>query len=162
MIFAMTPPDDNVRLPETSSLDLAMVLDVAEVSNRAQRALGTRLLGLERDGALLGIAPDAGASGAGEWPNGVIAALFDHACAIAALMTLDDADRFVGSVGLRVEYIRPSRADAALHVRAECQHCTDAVALVHAEAFHPDAPAVVVAVGRGTIAVSPDPSVGAP
>ena len=124
------------------------------MSNRAQRALGTRLLGLEPNRAVLGIDRLAVASGIDEWPNGVIAALCDHACAIAALMRLDDPDRFVGSVGLRVEYIRASRGSAPLHVRAECQHCTDAVAIVHAEAFHPDDPAVVVAVGRGTIAVS--------
>ena len=68
-------------------------------------------------------------------------------------MTLDDPDRFGGSVGLRVEYLRPSRVDAPLRVRAKCHHCTEAVALVHAEVFHPDQSSVPLAIGRATIAV---------
>jgi acyl-coenzyme A thioesterase PaaI-like protein len=147
--------DHHVTLPAGSSLDLAMILDVAERSNRAHRALGTRLVGLEPNGVVLGIDRlDTAVPGAAEWPNGVITSLLDHACAIAALMTLDDPDRFAGSVGLRVEYLHPGRAGSPLLVRAECVHCTDAVALVHAEAFHEDEPAAVVALGRGTIAVS--------
>jgi hypothetical protein len=155
MIFAMTDRGHPVRLPEGSSLDLDMIRDVAMVSNWAHRTLGTRLLGLEANGAVLGIdLVGTASSDATEWPNGVVTSLIDHACAIAALMTLDDRARFGGSVGLRVEYIRPSRAHMPLHVRAECHHCTASVALVHAEVFHPDEPAIVVAVGRGTIAVN--------
>jgi hypothetical protein len=147
--------DDGLTLPEGSSLDLDMIRDVAMVTNLAHHALGTRLLRLDRHGATLGIdGLDTVSPDATEWPNGVVASLIDHACAIAGLMTLDDSARFGGSVGLRVEYVRPSRAGASLYVRASCHHCDEAVALVHAEAFHPDEPATVLAVGRGTIAVN--------
>ena len=151
----MATTRDPLQLPAGLSLDLEMLLDVAEVSNHAHRALGTRLLRLEPNGVVLGIDRlDTAVPGAAEWPNGVITSLLDHGCAIAALMTLDDPDRFGGSVGLRVEYLHPGRAGSPLLVRAECVQCSDAVALVHAEVFHDDEPRVVVAVGRGTIAVS--------
>ena len=51
MISGMPHPAQPVRLPEGSSLDLAMIIAVAEVSNRAHHALGTRLLALEANGS---------------------------------------------------------------------------------------------------------------
>lgn len=149
-------PDD-LRLPEGSSLDVALLRDVASVSNRAHQALGTRLLAVEGRAVVLAIEPsDLGSyrGPSGEWPNGVITSLLDHACAMAALIALDDPERFGGSLGLHVQYLQPSDGDSALHVRAECCHQDEVLVRTQAVVFHPDRTGHVVATGSATAAVA--------
>jgi acyl-coenzyme A thioesterase PaaI-like protein len=129
---------------------------VATETNRAHQSLGTRLLALERHGATIAVDwrddvfGDAATSAV---PNGVITSLLDHACAISAMMSLDDVRRFGGTMQLRVDYLLPALTGHPIHVRAHCAHTSCHVARVRATAYHPGSPDTPRAVGECTVAI---------
>jgi acyl-coenzyme A thioesterase PaaI-like protein len=123
-----------------SRLDPARLHAVATQTNAAQRAMGTQLLAIERRAVTIGVAwrEDLAAAPGGGLAPGVLAALLDHACSLAALVALDDEDRFGTTMSLRIDYLQPTAAGRAVHARAECVDEGPDVALVHGAAFHPD------------------------
>jgi acyl-coenzyme A thioesterase PaaI-like protein len=153
--------DPSVRMPVGSKLDLKAIVAVAVETNAAHRTLSTKLLRIEQHAATLGIEWQTDLFGdllGGAWPNGVIASLLDHACSLAALISLDDARRFVATLGLRIDYLRQPNTGVPIHARAECYWTTSAVCLVRGAVFHPNSPDQVLATGACTVGVTEEPA----
>ena len=146
-----------VARPVGSTVDIARVQEVAEKTNAAHRTMGTRLLGLERHGALIGLGwrDDLVEIVGGGIGNGALTALLDHACGLAALMSIDDWERAGATIGLRVDHLARTRSGVEVHVRGRCEGVGDRVAFVTARAFHPDTPDEPVAMATATVACAP-------
>jgi len=143
--------------PDGCTLDLGRVLAVATQTNAAHHAMGTELLSLERHGITLGLAwrDDLVEVEGGGLANGVLATLLDHACSLAAFLSVNDEARGGATMGLRVDYFTPTESGKGVHVRAECLHRAPYVAYVKGTVFHPDHPADVLAIGTCTVAKQP-------
>lgn len=98
-----------------------------------------RLVGNPENGALMG---------------GVITTLFDHAAGLAAAMALDRERYPEATLDLRIDYLKPSRKQTAVHVRAECYKTTRQVAFVRGVAFHPDKPDDLIATAVSTFMIA--------
>jgi acyl-coenzyme A thioesterase PaaI-like protein len=143
-----------------SRVDLAYVHAVAEVTNLAQRALGTRLLALDRRGATVGLAwrADLADTPGGGLAPGVLACLLDHVCGLAALMGVDDHTRLGGTMGLRVDHLARAEPGRGVVAVGECLRRNDHVAHVRGEVRHadgPEGPGPVLAVATATHATRP-------
>lgn len=142
-------------LPPGSPLDAAFVFAVATRTNAAHAALGTELLGVEPHGATIRVLwrADLTADGEGTWAGGVVSSLLDHVCSLAALMSLGDPRRYGGTLGLRVEHVRPLGRCAALVAHGLCEPSDGDVLRVDGRVFADDVPDDTLARGRCTIAV---------
>jgi acyl-coenzyme A thioesterase PaaI-like protein len=145
---------DPLARPEGSTLDLARVHAVATTTNRAQQALGTELLALERHGVTIGLAwrADLVDEPGGGLAAGVLACLLDHACSLAALMSADDVERPGSTMGLRVDHVAAPTPGQPVLVVAECVGRADRVLFVRGEVRHPAEPGRLLATGTGTVA----------
>jgi acyl-coenzyme A thioesterase PaaI-like protein len=136
----MTAPDEPASMsvqPDGSTIDLAFVHAVATELNRAHRSMGTQLVAVERRGATIALPwRDDLAELDGGLAPGVIAALFDHACSLAALLSLDDPARFGTTMSVRVDYLEAAQPRRAVRVRAEALHEGPQVLSVRGTAFH--------------------------
>ena len=142
--------------PEGCVLDLARVLAVATQTNAVHHDMGTELLSLERHGVTIGLAWRADLVDVdGGLANGVLAALLDHACSLAAFLSVNDEDRGGATMGLRVDHFAPAESGKGVHVHAECVHRAPHVAFATGTVFHPDRPDEVLAMGTCTVAVQP-------
>ena len=152
---------DELVLPAGSTLDPAMVFAVATRTNVAQATLGTQLLGVGAQHATIRVPwrADLGAGGAtARWADFVVPMLVDHACSLAALMALDDAARWAGSLDLRVDYRRPLDASPFLVAHAVCDERVGAVMRVRAMVSADPDDDDPMAVGLCTIAVVAGPT----
>ena len=149
-------------LPAGSQLAPAVVFAVATRTNAAQAALGTQLLAVEARGATIRTPwhPDLGADGGDRdrWSNLVVATLVDHACSLAALLALDDAARWGGSLDLRVDYRHPLAASPYLVAHAVCDEHVGAVLRVRASVSPDGDDRDPLAIGYCSIAVTAEPS----
>jgi acyl-coenzyme A thioesterase PaaI-like protein len=96
-----------LTLPPGAALDLDLVVAVATTTNLAHRRIGTELLDLGVGSATIGVDWPGFLGESSSFTNGLVTALLDHVCSIAALVALDDSTRFAGTIGLRVEYLHP-------------------------------------------------------
>ncbi len=145
----------DLALPPGSSLDAAFVFAVATRTNAAHAALGTELLGVEPHGATVRVLwrADLTTDDEGTWAGGVVSSLLDHVCSLAALMSLGDPRRYGGTLGLRVEHMRPLGRCAALVAHGRCEPFDGVVLRVDGRVYAADAAAEPLALGRCTIAV---------
>jgi uncharacterized protein (TIGR00369 family) len=158
-----TPPDPSpgsearpsLAQPEGSKLDLAHLEAVATESNAAHRAMGTELLAVERHGATVSLAwrEDLVEAGGG-LASGVLAALLDHVCSLAALLSLNDEERFGTTMSLHVDYLEPARAGRPVHGRAECIREASGMVFVRGSAFHPESAERPLAVAMTVVATA--------
>jgi uncharacterized protein (TIGR00369 family) len=141
--------------PAGSTLDLAHVHAVATQENTAHKAMGTELVAVERHGATVALPwrDDLAEAGGGLAP-GALAALLDHACSLAALLSLDDEGRFGSTMSLHVDYLGPAQPGRRVHAQAECFSQTPAMVFVRGSAFHPESPASPLAVAVCTVATA--------
>ncbi len=155
----MTPPGSEGGSPLTppagSTLDLAHVHAVATEANAAHKAMGTELLAVERHGATVALPWRRDlAEAAGGLAPGVLAALLDHACSLAALISLDDEARFGSTMSLHLDYLGPAQPGRRVHAHAECFSQAPAIVFVRGSAFHPENPASPLAVAVCTVATA--------
>lgn len=68
---------------------------------------------------------------AGIWHTGPMISLADATCGLAVMLGLPEIES-VATLDLRMDYLRPAVAEAALFARAECYHVTRRVAFVRA------------------------------
>lgn len=149
-----SPPGGLTR-PEGSTIDLDLVRAVATESNRAQRRMATELLSVRRHGATIAV-PWRGdlADETDALASGVVAAMLDHACSLAALLSLDDPARFGTTMSLRVDHLSRPRPGRPLHAGAEALPDAGAVMTVHGWVFDPNEPDRRVARAICTVAVA--------
>jgi acyl-coenzyme A thioesterase PaaI-like protein len=152
-----TPTTSSIERPEGCLLDLGRVHAVVTKTNAAHAAMGTELVALERHGATIRLAwrPDLVDIEGGGLGHGVLVALLDHACSVAALISVNDEGRCGPTMDLRVDHLARAAPRQAVTVRAECVHPAGYVAYVRGEAFHPDEPDQVLAIGTATVALRP-------
>ena len=130
------------------TIDLALVRAVATETNRAQRSMGTQLIAVERHGVTIELPwRDDLTDADGGLAPGVLAALLDHACSLAALVSLDDPARFGTTISLRVDQLEPATPGRAVRVDALTVHQGEQLLSVHGTAFHPDEPDRPLATG---------------
>ena len=141
--------------PEGLTLDIAHLEEMATVTNAAHRAMGTKLLAVERHGATVSVAwrQDLTEAGGGLAP-GVLAALLDHVCSLAALVSLDDEERFGTTMSLHLDYLEPARSGRPVHGRAECIRETSGMVFVRGSAFHPESGERPLVVATATVATA--------
>ena len=144
-----------MQRPEGSTIDMALVHAVATKTNRAHGSMGTQLLAVERHGATVALPwREDLTEPSGAIAPGVLAALLDHACSLAALLSLDDPARFGTTMSLRVDYLASARPQLPVHVRGEAIHEGARVMAVRGEAFHPDEPQRLLATAVCTVATA--------
>ena len=143
--------------PDGCTLDLARVLAVATETNAAHHDMGTELLALERHGVTIGLAwrDDLTETDGGGLANGVMAVLLDHACSLAAFLSVNDESRGGATMGLRVDHLASAQSGKGVHVRAVCVRDTPYVAFVQGSVFHPDRPDALLATAVCTVATQP-------
>jgi len=105
------------------------------------RELGMRILEAEPASILLMMPPNAtvlsGDTGRGWLATGVTTSVIDSACGVALHARLGGFEQ-IATLDLRVDYLRPARADLALHCRAECYRLTRTMAFLRATAYQDD------------------------
>ena len=139
--------------PGGATIDLALVRAVATETNRAQRSMGTRLIAVERHGVTIELAcRDDLADADGGLAAGVLAALLDHACSLAALVSLDDPARFGTTISLRVDHLEAAAPGRAVQVAARTMHRGAQLVTVQGRVFHPDEPDRPLATGTCKVA----------
>jgi acyl-coenzyme A thioesterase PaaI-like protein len=141
--------------PAGSTLDLAHVHAVATQANTAHRAMGTELLAVERHGATVALPwREDLAEASGGLAPGAVAALLDHVCSLAALLSLDDEGRFGSTMSLHLDYLGPTEPGRWVHAQAECFSQASEMVFVRGSAFHPESPATPLAVAVCTVATA--------
>jgi acyl-coenzyme A thioesterase PaaI-like protein len=143
-----------LTLPPGAALDLDLVVAVATTTNLAHRRIGTELLDLGVGSATIGVDWPGFLGESSSFTNGLVTALLDHVCSIAALVALDDSTRFAGTIGLRIEYLHPVASGSRLHAYATCEACTPAVVHVRGMVFGPEEIDQPYAVGACTVAIA--------
>ena len=115
------------------------------------RELGMQVLEASRESTLVLMPPNAAALSGdtvrGWLATGVTTALIDSACGVALHAHLGAPEQ-IATIDLRVDYLRPARADLALYCRAECFRLTRSIAFMRAAAYQDD-PAAPVATASG-------------
>jgi acyl-coenzyme A thioesterase PaaI-like protein len=155
----MTPPGSEASSPfpppAGSTLDLNHVHAVATQENTAHKAMGTELLAVERHGATVALPwrKDLAEADGGLAP-GAVAALLDHVCSLAALLSLDDEERFGTTMSLHLDFLGPAQPGRRVHAQAECFSQAPAMVFVRGSAFHPENPASPLAVAVCTVATA--------
>ena len=117
-------------------------------------ALGVELVSLDDGHATQRLHPDPSHVGdveTGAMHGGAITTLLDSCCGAAVFMALPKP-AFMATLDLRVDFLKPARADAVLHGRADCTRLTRQVAFVSCAAWQDD-PDDPVAVGTATFAI---------
>jgi acyl-coenzyme A thioesterase PaaI-like protein len=128
---------------------------VATEANAAHKAMGTELIAVERHGATVALPWRRDlAEAAGGLAPGALAALLDHACSLAALISLDDEARFGSTMSLHLDYLEPAQPGRGVHVHAQCLSQASEVVFVRGSAFHPENPASPLAVAVCTVATA--------
>jgi uncharacterized protein (TIGR00369 family) len=155
--MARTDDAEALPFPAGIRIDPVRFRAWAESLNRWHAAMGTRLVAVDEWSVTLAMPWQphlAAADGAG-LANGVLAALLDHACALAGMLTTGDETKSGGTMGLRVDHLAPTRPGFGVHVVARGVHRADHVVTAQAEAFHPDEPRRLLAIVVSALAARP-------
>jgi len=127
---------DRTTLP--NSVPIEQLRFAAEQLNRAHQRMGTRLLGVDGPRVTIGLQWRAElADSAGAVASGVVTALLDHACALAALVALGDPTRVGGTISLRVDQLDELTTGSSVNVAAEPIAVGDDVVVLRAQAYDP-------------------------
>jgi uncharacterized protein (TIGR00369 family) len=122
------------------------------------RALGQRLTACD-DGHASGEQPYdrrlVGNPETGEIAGGVVTTLLDSVCGMAVLSKLRVLQR-IATVDLRVDYLRPTKAERTLYCVADCFRVTHHIAFVRAT-VHDGAPDNPLATAVGTFMLLQEP-----
>ena len=144
-----------LRQPPGSTLDLARLYVVATDTNAAHKAMGTELRAVERHGATVSLPwREDLTEASGGLAAGALAALLDHVCSLAALVSLDDEDRFGTTMGLHLDYLEPAVPGLPVHGRAECIREASGMVFVRGLVFHPECPERPLVVAVATVATA--------
>jgi uncharacterized protein (TIGR00369 family) len=150
--FAPAPP---LRRPPGSTLDLSRLYLVATDTNAAHKAMGTELRAVERHGATVSLPwREDLTETSGGLATGALAALLDHVCSLAALLSLDDEERFGTTMSLHLDFLEPARPGRPVHGRAECIREASGMVFVRGSAFHPESPERPLVVAVTTVATA--------
>lgn len=84
--------------------------------------------------------------------GGVITTLLDNLCGAACGATLEEF-RFVATLDLRIDYMRPAESGRDILAEAECYHVTKSVAFCRAWAYH-ETREKVIAAAQGAFAIN--------
>ena len=84
--------------------------------------------------------------------GGVITTLLDNLCGAACGATLKEF-RFVATLDLRIDYMRPAESGRDVLAEAECYHVTKSVAFCRAWAYH-ESRERVIATAQGAFAIN--------
>lgn len=95
--------------------------------------------------------------------GGVITTLLDNLSGMACAASLEEF-RFVATLDLRIDYMRPADSGRGIIGEAECYHVTKSVAFTRAWAYH-ETRDKVIATAQGAFAINqprPKASLGVP
>ena len=83
--------------------------------------------------------------------GGVVTAMLDASCGLSVMVALGRLTR-IATLDLRIDYLKPTRAQSTLHCRSQCYKLTKQVAFVEGTAYHigDDGSLEEVAKARGT------------
>ena len=84
--------------------------------------------------------------------GGVISTFLDNLCGMACMVTMEEF-RFVATLDLRIDYMRPADKGHEIIGEAECYHVTKSVAFTRAWAYH-DSRDKVIATAQGAFAIT--------
>ncbi|MEP1143132.1 MAG: PaaI family thioesterase [Henriciella sp.] len=84
--------------------------------------------------------------------GGVITTLLDNLCGMSCSTALKEF-RFVATLDLRIDYMRPAESGEDILAEAECYHVTKSVAFCRAWAYH-DSRDKVIATAQGAFAIN--------
>lgn len=84
--------------------------------------------------------------------GGVMSALADTAGGFAVWSALDDTRTRVSTIDLRIDYLLPGKQED-LHAHATLVRAGKTVGVADVRLFHPSAPAVTIATGKGVYAI---------
>lgn len=84
--------------------------------------------------------------------GGVITTFLDNLCGMACSTALKEF-RFVATLDLRIDYMRPAETGRDILAEAECYHTTKSVAFCRAWAFH-ESREKVIATAQGAFAIN--------
>lgn len=85
--------------------------------------------------------------------GGVITTFLDTLCGMSCSAALKEEFRFVSTLDLRIDYMRPAESGRDILAEAECYHVTKSVAFCHAWAFH-ESRDKVIATAQGAFAIN--------
>ena len=84
--------------------------------------------------------------------GGVITTFLDNLCGLACSVAMEEF-RFVATLDLRIDYMRPAEKGLEVHGEAECYHLTKSVAFTRAWAYH-DSKDKTIATAQGAFAIT--------
>jgi len=84
--------------------------------------------------------------------GGVITTLLDNLCGLACTSAMEEF-RFVATLDLRIDYMRPAESRRDILAEAECYHLTRSVAFCRAWAYH-ETRDKVIATAQGAFAIN--------
>lgn len=84
--------------------------------------------------------------------GGVITTLLDNLCGMSCGTSLKEF-RFVATLDLRIDYMRPAESGRDILAEAECYHVTKSVAFCRAWAYH-ESREKVIATAQGAFAIN--------
>lgn len=126
----------------------------------AHQALGTRIVGLQRNGVTLKLEPAdhlVGDPDTGVPMNGVVATLLDHVTGLSMVAALDGQGQPGGTLELRVDYMGAAARGETLMVQGVCQRITPTVVFLIGRAWPASRPQELIATAAVTYAVDPAP-----
>lgn len=119
------------------------------------QALGFELTGIEKGRAFAQVAwreDLVGDPASGVIHGGILTALLDNLCGIAAYTVLKEP-KSMATLDLRIDYMRPAEKGRNILAEAECYHFTRNVAFTHAWAYH-ETRDKVIATAAGAFALN--------
>ena len=84
--------------------------------------------------------------------GGVISTFLDNLCGMACSVAMEEF-RFVATLDLRIDYMRPAEKNRDIKGEAECYHLTKSVAFTRAWAYH-ESRDKVIATAQGAFAIT--------
>ena len=146
--------DDDAATPEPWQI-MAEHLDMITAGVPWGRRMSFRVTKLEK-GRVWGLQPWKerliGDPDTGVIHGGVLTAFLDNLSGMAASSALDKP-RFVSTLDLRIDYMRPAEPRREIIGEAECYHITRNVCFTHAWAYHENRDKVI-ATAAGTFAIN--------
>ena len=84
--------------------------------------------------------------------GGVVSTFLDNLCGMACSVAMEEF-RFVATLDLRIDYMRPAEKNRDINGEAECYHLTKSVAFTRAWAYH-ESREKVIATAQGAFSIT--------